>query len=782
MTTATVPAPYTSAPPTAARSSLRGWGDFLLLALMSTNMAWAMQSAGWAPGLDRLYTLVLLATIAGVAVARSGFGRLFAALYQLVVGTAAILLSLSNLAPAGLTGQEQVYFLLDRAYAWIYNAYAGIPQPDNLVFVLWMAILVWILAYSAAWAYFRDQRKWQAVLPIGLAMLVNLYYGPPRLNGYFVLYLLCAILLLVRATLGEREIEWRQARVRFPLDISFDFMRDGLIFALFVIFLSWILPSAASDGQLSPMFEPLRRPWQAFQREWERLFSTVSYGRAVNVPTFGTTLGLGGPREVTDDLVLDVDTPVNRYYRGAVHDFYLPNGGGWSLTRAAGVHLEEENNFTVIAWPQRQVITQTVTTYLGDSVIVAAPQPLRVFLPADAYLIDAEPDLVQNDAQIPPKVELAMIFARDDLAEGDSYVVVSAVISATELQLRADSASYPDFIRERYLQLPETLPDRVRQRAEEVAAGGSNPYDIAKAVERHLRNYTYNDQIPGPAPGQDGVDYFLFEEQQGYCTYYASAMAVMLRHLGIPARLATGYATGEYQPATGLYRLRNKDLHTWVEVFFPSFGWVEFEPTAAEPVLLRPSGEDLDLERGLSPSGQAGNLADLEDELRDQSLGPEASSDAIGVIQSLVTRGRGVALLLAAVVGILWIGVWSLRRLRRPVGQRAPTFHSVPQGFAARLWEKLMQWARRFGLADDPSQTPLERAGALAGAVPQAASGAAALADLYTRDLFSPHPITLDDASQAQLTWMELRPLLWRNWLDRRLRLPAGLKRALFRQ
>ncbi len=94
----------------------------------------------------------------------------------------------------------------------------------------------------------------------------------------------------------------------------------------------------------------------------------------------------------------------------------------------------------------------------------------------------------------------------------------------------------------------------------------------------------------------------------------------------------------------------------------------------------------------------------------------------------------------------------------------------------------LLEAARRFGLADDPSQTPLERAGALAGAVPQAASGAAALADLYTRDLFSPHPITLDDASQAQLTWMELRPLLWRNWLDRRLRLPAGLKRALFRQ
>ncbi len=151
--------------------------------------------------------------------------------------------------------------------------------------------------------------------------------------------------------------------------------------------------------------------------------------------------------------------------------------------------------------------------------------------------------------------------------------------------------NYPEHITARYLQIPETVPQRVFDLAEEVTAGIDNPYDIARAVERYLRGYEYNDQIPGPKPGQDGIDYFLFDEQQGYCNYYASSMAIMLRHLGIPARLSVGYATGEKQPQTGLYRLRNNDAHVWVEVYFPEYGWIEFEPTAAEPVLVRPSGE-----------------------------------------------------------------------------------------------------------------------------------------------------------------------------------------------
>ena len=92
-----------------------------------------------------------------------------------------------------------------------------------------------------------------------------------------------------------------------------------------------------------------------------------------------------------------------------------------------------------------------------------------------------------------------------------------------------------------------------------------------------------------------------------------------------------------------------------------------------------------------------------------------------------------------------------------------------------------MTWARRFGLAEHPSQTPYEQANQFAHLVPEATIGISAIADLYARDLYSPHNITTDEASNAQFSWLELRPLLWRQWLDRKMRVPSGLKRALFR-
>jgi hypothetical protein len=331
--------------------------------------------------------------------------------------------------------------------------------------------------------------------------------------------------------------------------------------------------------------------------------------------------------------------------------------------------------------------------------------------------------------------------------------------------------------------LPETVPSRVFDLAEQVASGSKNPYDAAKAIETFLRGYQYNDQIEGPQAGQDGVDYFLFEEKQGYCNYYASAMAVMLRHLGIPARIAAGYATGEYIEESGVYRVRNRDAHTWVEVFFPTYGWVEFEPTASEPVLERPVGEIVVAPLPL-PSGDGFS----EDPLLD--VDPTNPGD-LGLLPPPTVEssplfalgpGGGLALMLASLAGLLALAVWTIRRLQRPSASlRRPAFEVVPAGFTARLWANLMLWARRLDLLVRPSQTPIEQAGAFGDLLPDGANELSAIAALYTRDLYSPHLITPDEAADGQLAWLRLLPLLRRRWLDHKTRLPAGLKRALFR-
>jgi transglutaminase-like putative cysteine protease len=119
---------------------------------------------------------------------------------------------------------------------------------------------------------------------------------------------------------------------------------------------------------------------------------------------------------------------------------------------------------------------------------------------------------------------------------------------------------------------------RVRDLAVVIAGDRQGDEARAQALERYLRNLPYAYEVEPLADGVDGVDHFLFSMRSGYCTYYASAMAVMARALGIPSRLAVGYASGEYDERAGSYLVREADAHAWPELFIAG-RWVAFEPT-----------------------------------------------------------------------------------------------------------------------------------------------------------------------------------------------------------
>lgn len=137
-----------------------------------------------------------------------------------------------------------------------------------------------------------------------------------------------------------------------------------------------------------------------------------------------------------------------------------------------------------------------------------------------------------------------------------------------------------------FLRLPAGLPARVRELARSLAADTSDPYEQALALEGYLRGLPYSYQVAPLPPTGDAVDQFLFSMRQGYCTYYASAMAVMARSLGIPARLAVGYAPGQYDPALGAYTVREAEAHAWPELYIGG-RWRAFEPTPIRPLPAR---------------------------------------------------------------------------------------------------------------------------------------------------------------------------------------------------
>ncbi len=194
---------------------------------------------------------------------------------------------------------------------------------------------------------------------------------------------------------------------------------------------------------------------------------------------------------------------------------------------------------------------------------------------------DGRAQALRVSGQLPVYDDVEAVFSQDNVAEGDAYAVSGLTSTAAPDQLRAAGDDYPSWVTDRYLELPETITDRTRELASQLAAGQSNAFDTAVAVEEYVRStITYNEDIDAPPDNQDVVDYVLFESQEGYCEYYASAMAVLLRAEGIPSRVVGGYFPAPYDPNEGGHLYREKNAHLWVEAFFPGYGWIPFEPTA----------------------------------------------------------------------------------------------------------------------------------------------------------------------------------------------------------
>jgi transglutaminase-like putative cysteine protease len=164
------------------------------------------------------------------------------------------------------------------------------------------------------------------------------------------------------------------------------------------------------------------------------------------------------------------------------------------------------------------------------------------------------------------------------------YTGLSQLPPLDRARLEASGAEYPAEIRERYLQLPEGLDQRITALAQSATARGATPYDKATALENFLKTrYSYTLNLTGN-PGKDPLARFLFETRAGHCEYFASAMTIMLRTLGIPSREVNGFLPGEYNDLGGDYIVRASDAHSWVEAYFPGSGWIVFDPTPPAPV------------------------------------------------------------------------------------------------------------------------------------------------------------------------------------------------------
>jgi len=646
----------------------------------------------------------------------------------------------------GLTSQTA----LSRTVGWLQALVTGRPLFDPLVVELFLALVVWLLSGWAAWWIRRRSQPLIGVVPAGAILAVFLAYSGVSIY-LIMLWIGSVVALQALGSYANWKRDWQSRHIDMA-DIEAEWIFAVIGFALFSTMSAMTVPSI-SIRSIADRIEHLFTTSEGASTSVNRAFGVKTRPHFATTPLeFAQSPGLpnvhllGSGPELSKNVVMWVSlvpyqpspgqavatppAPVPRsyYWRSLTYDQYT--GRGW-LTRPsqtekipAGQSIEErlvKNNPEEIVQQHIQIVGS------GDGLLYATGEVLAA---SEGY---------QIAWRTPGDVFGAEIAGRD-------YWVNSRLPRVGPQQLRSTGNDYPDRVRKTYLALPETVPQRVRNLALDLTATQPTPYDRALAIERYLRTIPYSLDLPAPPASRDLVDYFLFDLRKGFCDYYASAMVVLARAAGLPARLVVGYASGAYSPEAAHFVVTEADAHSWAEVYFPAYGWVEFEPTGNRPEIDRPS--ELELQ------AMQNNPA--------MSLPPPKPADASKLWTFLLWLAIAIGSLPVLLLLGLVLDSWWLRLL-------------PPLFVIAGIYRRLHDHGVKLQVHSSASDTPHEFMALLSQRVKtlppfeanlriwhRLEQNLRMLIDLYARSIYSLHSPGDGEKSNAIEIWKTLQPSLWR--------------------
>ena len=634
---------------------------------------------------------------------------------------------------------QKIFSLGGRFSLWLTSFINGIQIEDPVVRTLIWSMVLWLIAVWAGWQIFRNKRFLAGMLPSTVLFVLVLDYTG---GGNTLLWLHLALLLFLFGLTNYKnlQVRWTSSHTDYAESTSFDTLVWVGVLTLGLLTASFI----ASTFSIKDILDDLReKSAGGNELRAEALGLEPVKNNAIRIG-----LGKGLPRsfllsagpELSTQLLMTISTgelpPMPQNARPTIPRHY------WrTLTYSI---------YTSSGWTNPSILTQDIP---ADRVLIEASDPDDRIIQTQVIFHGADNErLYWTGNLVSVDVPFKAAWAHGSSLEGDLFAALASVESyqarsilknISALELRESSSVYPDWVRDQFLALPDSVPERVLALARDLTASEPNPYDRALAIQNYLREFPYTLDVSTPPMGRDVTDYFLFDLKQGYCDYYATSMVVLARAAGLPGRLVVGYANGSYDLERAQYIVTENYAHSWVEIYFANIGWVEFEPTAGQYAILyeeinTPTASE-QVPLVLKPDFMQRSMHFLEGALKNTWL-------FFPLFFSCLLLWMGfdsLHLVRVDPLRTIQIVYKRLRRLARPItgsASKDQTAHSFASSLVQRL--SLVVASSRFRKWLMLSQHEIDQ-----------------LTESYSRSLFAPLPLTRVEAHGAVHIWSRLR---WR--------------------
>jgi hypothetical protein len=697
---------------------LDGWFTIGLVALLCATLAWSLDDALLVLGRPELTDFLIWTALGGAAMGLIGplvgwgrwtthlMGAAFAALVTpLLVG----MVLLPEGANAGHLFQATTD---DVVRAWsdlVLGRRLSTPAFGHHLMVL--GLITWASAQFASYATFGHRRPINAVVVIGLLMLANMSLTIRDQLVFLVIFSVASLFLLVRYHTLDEQGDWLRRRIGDPSAISALYLRGGTVFIIGAITGSLVLTNAASSAPLSGAWTDVGARLVEWGQWLQPFLPDSGSGRSLG-PTFGDTARIGTTWHTNDQPQLSVElaTPEDNppFLAAGFYDKFELQG--WRISPAAATSRPAGSDLLAGTGDN---VNKAVRRELSAT-ITPAYSRRDIFLPG-------QPNTVSEDVTLRTIGTGGYLAAIERNPSNTPYRLSTLVQAAeadggwTEEKLRAAGTAYPDEIVELYGKgtLPDGAlgPESLALLAEITATARSDsPYDVADRVNDVLRDtneFSYDTDVSDERCESESMVECFVQIRSGFCQWYATAMTVFLRQLDIPARFVQGFLPGQVDDTKKRLTIRAHDAHAWVQVYFPGYGWIDFDPTG-NPDQPRqapiPSGEPV-ASPTASASGAVGSVVR-------PSFERDEPGDAIGAAGTR-SSNPGSAGLLIAVAVLLAIIIGAIGTVAWRRGPRGPVSPDEAYRSVARI-------AARLGFAPRPTQTVYEYAGALADELPMA--------------------------------------------------------------